>query len=294
MKTWTACGKNTTTQSWDDLAIRIWASPRKIAENSGTKGALRVPIFQEKQEIYLCMSKDVKRMEFWPNPCWARKDHSLQVTCKFWGTHPFSTIPSAYILYKIWYYYHYIFPFPAACWQILPSLRVTQYVQTNIAAKHLKTCGPSRAPCWNLNWKVDAILTTNGSQSGLPFIPLRICEGSVTAHNVVQANLLVAAAFLVWYSLDPNLRRASGWDEKGRRALETARTAKATQQRTFFPATICSIPHPYYSTCTSSIMSLAHDNPMTQLPMRHLRKPPGPMTWARKVSWHNFHWLQLG
>lgn len=43
-----------------------------------------------------------------------------------------------------------------SCWQILLSLRATQYVQTNIAAKHPKTCGPSRAPCWNLsNWKVD-------------------------------------------------------------------------------------------------------------------------------------------
>ena len=170
-------------------------------------------------------------------------------------------------------------PLPCSllCWQILLSLRATQQVQTNIAAKHLKTCGPSRAPCWNLNWKVDAILTTDGSQRGFPFIPipLRICEGSVTAHNVVQANLLVAAAFLVWYSLDPNLRRASGWDEKGRRALETARTAKATQQRTFFPATICSIPHPYY-------MHIFHHVPRTW--QSHDTASDAPSTQA---SWPN-------
>ena len=95
---------------------------------------------------------------------------------------------------------------------------------------------------------------TDGSQRGLPLIPLRTCEGSVTAHNVVQANLLVAAAFLMWYSLDPNLRRVSGWDEKGRRALETARTTKE------------------------------HNNVHSSLLHAHLPSCPSHMT----IPWHSF------
>ena len=44
-------------------AEMIWQSeferpPRKIAEDSGTKGALRVPISKEKQELYLACQKD--------------------------------------------------------------------------------------------------------------------------------------------------------------------------------------------------------------------------------------------
>ena len=129
------------------------------------KGALRVPvpISKEKQEPYLCVSKgwSFYRALVGPKrtiPCrWHAISAAPIHVPEFHLSYILSiAVSRAQLSYRRLLHKFVHSPSLQCCWQILLSLRATQYVQTNSAAKHLKTCGPSRAPCWNLsNWKVD-------------------------------------------------------------------------------------------------------------------------------------------